>query len=218
MNRRNGIILALLSLTLISISAGLYLRFRLTPYEMEMEKAYSIKNAYPEKKIFDGYVEPPIPIREESEKTLLGTDANKNGLRDDVEIWINRTQNDSDIRNGLRQLHYAYQEVMKVKVVGQSSLDGSPVSVESMKEYESFQMRAAELHRNFERGEACLDLFIKKSQDEKLIENFNSKIQNRNKLNLDHFLRVLNQAIGVGISHNTEWSFEERKKIYCKWK
>jgi hypothetical protein len=34
------------------------------------------------------YVLPPMPDPKENDKTLLGIDINKNGVRDDVEIWI----------------------------------------------------------------------------------------------------------------------------------
>jgi hypothetical protein len=39
--------------------------------------------------IIDGELEPPFPNLEKSNETLEGIDLNQNGIRDDVEIWIN---------------------------------------------------------------------------------------------------------------------------------
>ncbi|MDR0467912.1 MAG: hypothetical protein LBG67_03585 [Campylobacteraceae bacterium] len=46
------------------------------------------------------YVLPPMPDKEENDKTLLGIDSNNNGIRDDVEIWIHENS-DHPIRKAL---------------------------------------------------------------------------------------------------------------------
>jgi hypothetical protein len=64
--------------------------------------------------VFDGEVEPSIPNRSENDKTVLGIDSNKNGIRDDVEIWINRTALDYNERMAMRQYARAQQERLRV--------------------------------------------------------------------------------------------------------
>lgn len=50
----------------------------------------SIKKTY-KPKVYDGVAEPKqLPNLEENRKTLLGIDSNKDGVRDDIEIYINR--------------------------------------------------------------------------------------------------------------------------------
>jgi hypothetical protein len=48
-------------------------------------------NIYDGKRLeFNGKLEPPAPDPIENDKTLLGIDSNDDGIRDDVERWINR--------------------------------------------------------------------------------------------------------------------------------
>lgn len=63
-------------------------------------------------KTFDGMPEPRMPSNSELDSTIEGIDANKNGIRDDVEIWINRKFDNSDHRRGLKQYAKAIQTVM----------------------------------------------------------------------------------------------------------
>lgn len=53
--------------------------------------------------VYDGNPEPPYPDLDEDVKTLEGIDADKDGLRDDLEIWINRISKDENERNLWRQ-------------------------------------------------------------------------------------------------------------------
>ena len=85
-------------------------------YNELMNKALAEKNAHPEAKIFDGEVEPEMPDRKVNDSTLFGVDANRNELRDDVEIWINRTFKDPNIRMAFKNKHKAFQRIMKAKV------------------------------------------------------------------------------------------------------
>lgn len=84
-------------------------------YEKIMAPALKIKladsNPNP---VFDGEVEPSIPNRAENDKTILGIDSNKNGIRDDIDIWINRTALDYNERMAMRQYAKAYQYKIKV--------------------------------------------------------------------------------------------------------
>lgn len=60
-----------------------YYERRIQPFLKKLEKNYK-----PQK--FDGVVEPNFPDLEENMKTLQGIDSNKDGVRDDLEIFINR--------------------------------------------------------------------------------------------------------------------------------
>ncbi|MDD4975994.1 MAG: hypothetical protein PHY93_16675 [Bacteriovorax sp.] len=64
--------------------------------------------------IFDGEAEPPIPNRFENDRTILGIDSNNNGIRDDVDIWINRTALDYNERMAMRQYARAEQDELRV--------------------------------------------------------------------------------------------------------
>ena len=57
---------------------------------------------------FDGVVEPDLPDEKENDKTLEGMDSNHDGVRDDIEIWINRTADDEYVRKSLK-LKYKYK-------------------------------------------------------------------------------------------------------------
>ncbi len=57
-----------------------------------------------EPKIFDGFVEPLMPDNELNDATLLGVDSNHDGIRDDVEIWINRNFENKNLRLIFKQM------------------------------------------------------------------------------------------------------------------
>ena len=54
--------------------------------------------------VFDGIVEPDFPEETENNKTLEGIDSNGDGLRDNIEIWINRVSEDKYVRLSLKFL------------------------------------------------------------------------------------------------------------------
>ena len=82
-------------------------------YDRLMSEALRKQQEHPEIKIFDGEVEPPMPNREENDKTCLGIDTNNNGIRDDIDIWINRTALDYNERMAMRQYARAEQEELR---------------------------------------------------------------------------------------------------------
>ncbi len=55
--------------------------------------------------VFDGVVEPYFPDEKENNKTLEGVDSNHDGVRDDIEIWINRTAEDQYVRLALKDYY-----------------------------------------------------------------------------------------------------------------
>lgn len=83
--------------------------FYLSPseYDKLMNPALESKKINPNM-TFDNEVEPPLPDEDENSKTIEGVDKNKNGVRDDVEIWINRTYSVSDERKALMQFSRSF--------------------------------------------------------------------------------------------------------------
>ncbi|QDK42024.1 hypothetical protein DOM21_11310 [Bacteriovorax stolpii] len=66
------------------------------------------------KQVVDGEEEPPFPNESENNKTLRGVDVNQNGIRDDVDVWINYVGKDRNHRMALRQLTKKMQKIMDV--------------------------------------------------------------------------------------------------------
>ena len=81
---------------LITFSFFLVLSGCADKYNYEYEKKVlpvllEIKKTY-QPQIVDGVQEPlQFPDLEEDKKTLMGIDANEDGIRDDIEIYVNRT-------------------------------------------------------------------------------------------------------------------------------
>ena len=70
----------------------------------------AVVNVYAE--TINGHVLPPEPDPAVNNATLLGVDANNNGVRDDVERWIYLTY-DEPVEQGIyMQLGFAYQKVI----------------------------------------------------------------------------------------------------------
>jgi hypothetical protein len=51
---------------------------------------------------YDGFVEPDFPDELKNMETIEGIDSNHDGLRDDLEIWANRTAEDEYVRLQLK--------------------------------------------------------------------------------------------------------------------
>jgi hypothetical protein len=90
------------SLILITLVVGWRILFYKQESERLLEVAYKEKKKHPEIKTFDGFLEPEIPGKGNDEG-LYGIDSNNNKIRDDIEIWINRTFNNRDERMVARQ-------------------------------------------------------------------------------------------------------------------
>ena len=81
--------------------------------------------------IFDGVVEPDFPDEKENNKTLEGVDSNNDGVRDDIEIWINRTAEDEYVRLSLKHLYIKYFAIHK------SVWENEPIVIQRKKSFES---------------------------------------------------------------------------------
>ena len=72
-------------------------------YDLEMEKVLNIKKNDKVKPVFDGYIEPSIEDAVKSSLTIDGADINKNKVRDDIEIWINRKADNPILRKLMKR-------------------------------------------------------------------------------------------------------------------
>jgi hypothetical protein len=66
--------------------------------------------------IFFGEVEPPIPSKEEIEDQEIGIDRNNNGIRDDIDIFINRTFKEYNFVMAARQFAKTYENFYRKQV------------------------------------------------------------------------------------------------------
>lgn len=95
MNLRNEIFLILFTQSCLG-SGSDYYRDRVEPFLNKLKPSYSPRN-------FDGVMEPSVfPDLEVDQKTLLGIDSNLDGVRDDMEIFINRNFKYDYERNALK--------------------------------------------------------------------------------------------------------------------
>lgn len=73
-----------------------YFRDRVAPFLKELKLHYKPQ-------MFDGVMEPTeFPDLDEDQKTLVGIDSNHDGVRDDMEIFINRNFNNQVERENLK--------------------------------------------------------------------------------------------------------------------
>ena len=93
-------------------------------YKKNIKEAKNNKQKHPEQRIFDGEIEPEFPDEDENEDTILGVDVNKNGIRDDVDIWINYVGINRNHRMGLRQFAKAQNKRL---IVGSTYSDSQVI-------------------------------------------------------------------------------------------
>jgi hypothetical protein len=118
------------------------------------------KNTNP---MFDGEVEPPMPNPKDNDKTLLGIDTNNNGIRDDIDIWINRTGKTYNERMALRQLARAYREEWKAGNLAYENFQKGPIDVLNPVERDydrSISHKIQEATSKEAEANACLDFFF----------------------------------------------------------
>lgn len=99
---------------IVLLSFFLFFMVSCNEYDKIMDPVFKAKLSQKDSnQIIDGEVDPPIPDRSENDKTILGIDNNKNGIRDDVDIWINQTALNYNERMGMRQFARAHQERLR---------------------------------------------------------------------------------------------------------
>lgn len=70
--------------------------------------------------VFDGIVEPDFPDQKLNDSTIAGIDSNKDGVRDDVEIWINRIAEDEFVRWSMKDYYRKYYATIMAAAERQS--------------------------------------------------------------------------------------------------
>ncbi len=83
-------------------------------YDFQMWHAKKIQSDFPEYVDFFGELEPQFPDKMINSKTILGIDVNANGIRDDIDVWINRIATDENETKAMRQYSLAKQEWLNV--------------------------------------------------------------------------------------------------------
>ena len=101
----SGLVLA----TVLFVSIYFYFKFKEKDYDSLIHRAYKAKIQFSEFMFFDGEFEPAIPDKENNSKDYVGIDIESNGIRDDIDIWINRIAKSYNERQGMRQYARAYQ-------------------------------------------------------------------------------------------------------------
>lgn len=100
----------ILTIALILL-AGLILRYFYyrtdSNYWKAMDEIRLVKLKETKPVYIDGEIEPDFPDADENNATFYGMDSNKNGVRDDVEIWINRNFQTRNERMGYKQYQKA---------------------------------------------------------------------------------------------------------------
>jgi hypothetical protein len=112
-------------------------------YEKHISDARTNKYKYSGEIIFDGEIEPPFPNETDNNKTLLGTDSNNNGVRDDLDIWINYVGLDRNHRFALREL--VREEAARLKA---GELNDSDIIAQSAKNFYDAQTCALFFERD----------------------------------------------------------------------
>lgn len=106
---------------------GIKVWFFTSEYEVIMKPVISMKKKNTSTRKFDGFIEPNMPDEDDNSSTLLGIDSNSNGIRDDIEIWINSVAQNYNERMALRQSAADLQYLLDV-----SSVNNKDVIVHAM--------------------------------------------------------------------------------------
>lgn len=89
--------------------------------EIRMTKSKETKPVY-----FDGELEPDFPDEEMNNATFYGVDTNRNGVRDDIEIWINRSFQTRNERLAYKQ----YQKALNREYANGEDKKNFPEAIE----------------------------------------------------------------------------------------
>lgn len=93
----------------ILIGVFIFLTIGESNYDFTMFLAEKKQNDFPEYVNFYGEIEPRFPDKLSNARTILGIDADQNMIRDDIDVWINRTAYDQNETKAMRQYARAKQ-------------------------------------------------------------------------------------------------------------
>lgn len=158
-------------------------------YDKRISNARDNKHNHPEKRIFDGEVEPPFPDESDNNKTLLGIDSNNNGVRDDLDVWINYVGLDRNHRFALREL--VREEAARLKA---GQLNDSDAIAQSAKDFYDAQSCATFFERDLKLEDMptynMIPLVYNSSQRLRSYEKYHSRVivykSNNKKLNVSN--------------------------------
>ncbi len=190
---------------LLSLFVGVFCSC--SKYEKIMEPALKAKladvNSTP---VFDGETEPKIPNNFENNQSILGIDSNKNGIRDDIDIWINRIGLDYNERMAMRQYARAKQFWLKIcsnKLINdvmkaEDNLANSSTCLNALSDYQHKKNRYTEklldeLTLNIGKRD-CGDFYKKNSSVVTIVNGGDPHLNCSFKIeNLDHVIKSYNQ-------------------------
>lgn len=104
-----GIIFGLLVLIAVTV----YFKFQENSYDSVIEIAAKKQRDFSEFIDFYGEIEPAFPDKILNAKTLTGVDVNNNGIRDDIDVWIDRSALNQNETKAMRQYSKAKQAWLK---------------------------------------------------------------------------------------------------------
>jgi hypothetical protein len=107
-------IVSLILSILILIGTYFYLKFLETNYDFIIGRAAKEQREFAEFVDFYGEIEPNLPDKTINSKTILGIDTNNNDVRDDIDVWINRTAFDQNETKAMRQYAKSGQAFLKL--------------------------------------------------------------------------------------------------------
>lgn len=167
-----------------------YLSLRESEYEKLMRPVKTIKQAEKKQKkmapVFEGVLEPEFPDENENNKTFNGVDSNGDGVRDDIEIWINRTARDEYIRMAMKD--YSKKKLALMKAVYEKQSEEKIKSAEADTVDSAFCLRVVlipyekEFKKNlngdiFEMKEYKLTLLFANNPERKSAESMYNHLQ-----------------------------------------
>jgi hypothetical protein len=91
------------------MAAIAYMNYKDNDYNSIIEKAAKLQRDNSEFIDFYGEIEPAFPDKNLNAQTIAGIDENKNGIRDDIDIWINRFALNKNETLAMRQYAKAKQ-------------------------------------------------------------------------------------------------------------
>ena len=85
-------------------------------YENEMSIALQEQKNHADIKTFDGDVEPTNLDLKLINSTVEGIDSNNNGIRDDIEVWANRTTQNEYLRKAIKYSAQIQRELLEALI------------------------------------------------------------------------------------------------------
>ena len=207
---------------LIFVGVVIYFKFQDSNADFLFSQASLHQQKHREFVEFYGEIEPDFPIKDLNSKTIMGIDANSNGIRDDVDVWINRTAFDLNETKAMRQFargqqkwlslceHKDFNQILEAQI----EITKSEKCLSALSDYQR-------KFSNFSRERLNLLIFntdVRKSCNElnssKEVISESEKIKNSSLFYCDFEIQYL-KNVNFG---NNEWKKHSPKKIFFQLK